>query len=259
MQVWRNMRPIGQILVIISLISFAVISYAEETIRITNGEWLPYHSEKLHHYGAGSQIVTEAFALGGIKVKWGFFPWKRGYVYAVTGKWDASIGWIKIPKREKEVLFSDPVYGGKWVFFYRKDYPFDWNMFEDLKGITIGATANYTYGKAFDEAEKNKIIYVERVSKEILNFRKLLFGRIRIFAHAMDGGYATLRKHFNPEQVQQITHHPKPIQIVNYHLVLTKNERNERMLKLFNKGLKHLHESGKVEQYLQDAWNKHSE
>lgn len=252
------MSLIGQILTIMCLISFAVSSYAEETIRIANGEWLPYHSEELPHYGAGSRIVTEAFASVGVNVKWGFFPWARGYKYAVQGEYDASIGWIKTSKREKEVLFSKPVYGGKWVFFYLKNDPFDWNTVEDLKGIGIGATANYTYGKAFDEAEKEKIIYVERVPREKQNFSKLLLGRIQIFAHAMDGGYATLRKHFNPEEVRQITHHPKLIQRVDYHLIFTKSKKNERMLKLFNKGLKHLHESGKVDQYLQEAWNQHS-
>ncbi len=246
---------IRQILTVMCFFILVAGCYAEETIRISNGEWLPYHSKKIAHYGAGSRIVSEAFALEGIKVKWGFFPWARGYMYAVKGEWDASIGWIKTPEREKEVLFSKPVYGGKWVFFYLKDHPFDWKTMEDLKGFRIGATANYTYGEAFEKNEKHKIIHVERVTKEKQNFAKLLLGRIQLFVHALDGGYATLRKHFSPEQIRKITHHPKPVQIVDYHLVFTKNDKNERMVKLFNKGLKHLRESGKVDQYLQEAWN----
>ncbi len=237
---------------------FAVSSYAQETIRITNGEWLPYHSKELPSYGAGSKIVTEAFSLVGVKVEWGFFPWERGYKYAVQGEWDASIGWIKTLKREGEVLFSKPVYGGKWVFFHLRGINVDWNTVSDLKGVTIGATANYTYGEEFDTAEKEKVIYVERVPEEKQNFSKLLFGRIDIFAHAMDGGYAVLRNSFSGSQANKVTHHPKPIQTVNYHLVFTKNAKNKRMLKLFNKGLSDLYKSGKAKQYLKEAWDQHS-
>ncbi len=247
------------VIILVVIIVSPFQGMAMETIRITNGEWLPYHSIKLPHYGSGSRIVTKAFALEGIKVEWGFFPWARAYQYAVTGEFDASIGWIKTPERENEVLFSKPVYGGKWVFFYLKDHAFDWKTVEDLKGIRIGATANYTYGKVFDEAEKQKILRVERVPRETQNFAKLLLGRIHVFAHAMDGGYATLKTHFKQEEIQQVTHHPEPIQVVHYHLVFTKNERNKRMLKLFNKGLEYLRDSGKVDQYLQEAWDQHSE
>ncbi len=142
----------------------------EKTIMITNGEWLPYHSENLPHYGAGSRIVTEAFALEGIKVEWGFFPWSRAYSYAVDGTWEASIGWIKTPEREEEVYFSEPVYGGPWVFFHLKSVPFEWNTIDDLQGLTIGATADYSYGDEFDNAEKQGIINVDRVPTEVQNF-----------------------------------------------------------------------------------------
>ncbi|MCP4162741.1 MAG: hypothetical protein GY760_21990 [Deltaproteobacteria bacterium] len=37
---------------------------AEETIRIAVGEWPPYYSESLKHYGPALHVVTEAFALG---------------------------------------------------------------------------------------------------------------------------------------------------------------------------------------------------
>ncbi len=89
---------------------FIIISFvfnqnviAEETIRIANGEWMPYHSKSLPHYGAGSRIVTEAFALEGVKVKWGFMPWKRGYIQAKKGyQWDAQLDGSKLLKEKKK-------------------------------------------------------------------------------------------------------------------------------------------------------------
>jgi len=226
---------------------------AQESIRITNGEWLPYHSKNLPHYGAGSRIATEAFALEKVNVEWGFFPWSRAYLSIGNGKWDASIGWIKTPAREKEFLFSKPLYRGEWVFFHLKSYSFDWNTVEDLAGIRIGATANYNYGKKFDEAEKKKLFSVRRVSKEEQNIRMLLGGRIQVFISEKNGGYAKLKAYFTPEEYQQITHHPKPIRTGNHYLIFSKNKKNKRMVTLFNKGLERLRETGKVEEYLNSA------
>ncbi len=58
---------------VICLLSVSVLylavsssSVAEETIRLTNGEWPPYLSKNLKYYGISSRIVTEAFALEGL-------------------------------------------------------------------------------------------------------------------------------------------------------------------------------------------------
>ncbi|MCP4023713.1 MAG: amino acid ABC transporter substrate-binding protein [Desulfobacteraceae bacterium] len=235
---------------------FSLCPAGAEPVRITNGEWLPYHSKTLPHFGAGSRIVTESFNNVGIDVEWGFFPWKRGYKLVVKKEWDASIGWIRTPEREKEVLFSDPVYGGKWVLFHLKSVVFDWNTIDDLKQFRIGATANYSYGKQFDDAEKQKLIKVERVPRLEQNFSKLLGGRMKIMVHAVDSGYATLRAHFEPHEIDLITHHPKPIQVVDYHLVFSKTEQNKERLILFNKGLKQLREMGKIDKYIKEAWDQ---
>ncbi|MCP3949009.1 transporter substrate-binding domain-containing protein [Herbaspirillum sp.] len=248
-----NKKLIFGIAILVSIFFFQNI-FAEEIVRITNGEWLPYHSKKLPHYGAGSRIVTEAFALEGIKVEWGFYPWKRGYLNVVRDKWDASIGWIKTPEREKEVLFSEPVYGGKWVFFHLKNQNFSWQTIDDLKKFRIGATENFTYGALFDNAEKQKKIWVKRARTIKQNFAILLKGRIHVFVHAEDSGYATLRKHFKANEIEKVTNHPKPIQVVQYHLVFTKKEKNKRLVEVFNRGLRRLYTSGKVEKYLKEAW-----
>ncbi|MEE9297196.1 MAG: amino acid ABC transporter substrate-binding protein, partial [Phycisphaerae bacterium] len=59
-----------------------------KTIRLTNGEWQPYLSKDSPHHGFASHIVTEAFALVGVEVEYGFFPWKRSFKLAKEGTWD---------------------------------------------------------------------------------------------------------------------------------------------------------------------------
>jgi polar amino acid transport system substrate-binding protein len=60
---------------------------------------------------------------------------------------------------------------------------------------------------------------------------------------------------FREEDAQLFTHHPQPIKDAPFSLILSKKvEKNKQLLELFNRGLKRLRESGKVDQYLADLY-----
>lgn len=224
------------------------------SIRLSSGEWPPYTSENLPHSGLASRIVTEAFALKGITVEYGYFPWARSLKLAQDGEWDGSLIWHKSPDREQDFYFSEPVVTGQNVFFHLKSHNFDWKEMKDLAGQHIGATIDYDYGEAFAQAEKAGQITVERVSSDEQNFRKLLAGRIDIFPLDLDVGLAMLRQNFTPEEVAQITYHPLPIESYPYSLILSKKvPRNAELIVLFNAGLKELIDSGKMQQFIDES------
>ena len=59
---------------------------------------------------------------------------------------------------------------------------------------------------------------------------------------------------FEEDKVELVTHHQKPIQTFHNHLIISKShEQNEKLLDLFNKGLKKLKETGKYDQYIEEA------
>ncbi len=70
-------HPLALVALLALLISVA--HARAETLRITNGEWPPFTSQHLPHGGPLSRTVAEAFKQAGIKVEYGFFPWKRSY------------------------------------------------------------------------------------------------------------------------------------------------------------------------------------
>jgi len=251
----RKMMKIVKILLVVLFVCSSVTSgSAEETIRLASGEWPPYQSEELKYAGVASRIVTEAFALEGIKVEFGYFPWKRSYKLAETGQWDGTFLWFDTPERREIFYISDPVMDIQYVFFHLKSYSFDWNTIDDLKGIEIGATAEYDMGKEFQSAEKAGEIKVQRVPTDEQNFKKLLLGRIQIFPCDSEAGYAMIQKNLTPDQIELFTHHPKPVKADPHNLLLSKKvERNKRMIELFNKGLKQLKESGKFDQYIAES------
>ena len=82
----------------------------------------------------------------------------------------------------------------------------------------------------------------------------LLLKRIQIFQQDREAGYDWLQEHFKPEEIQRITHHPKPVVNDAYHLIMPKDDKNNaHILYLFNKGLKRLKENGKYNEYISES------
>ncbi len=229
------------------------VSFSEEIVHISTGEYPPRFSEDMDNQGIICHIVREAFALEGIQVKFTFYPWIRALKMVQSGKMDGSILWQKNPEREQYLYFSDPIIEGRWMLFYLKDHPIDWETFKDLETLTIGTVRGYTYGQTFDRLVESGRIHTEEVADPFLNIKKLLGGRFEAFIHQSDSAYYYLQRNLSSTEAQQITHHPKPIQTFFLSLVLSKHhEKNRRYLQLFNRGLATLRERGVLQQLLDE-------
>jgi len=231
---------------------------AHDRVRLANGEWPPYLGSDLKHYGVASRIVTDAFALGGIEVEYGFFPWLRSMMLAKQGTWDGTLVWFSSTERRKMFYVSDPVIISTYVFFHRKDMTFDWRTMEDLKGCAIGATVGYDYGEAFQKAERQGLIRVERVPTDEMNLKKLVHGRTDIFPIDREVGLSMMRKHLSEADRNRLTFHPLPLRTDPLCLLLSRKvSRNSDRIKVFNAGLRRLKEQGKVNRYLREALTFH--
>lgn len=255
MKYWKKnktLRLFYTTLGFILLLGSVPMSRAENLVLLANGEWPPYTSQHLERYGVYSHIVSEAFALEGMTVKYEFFPWKRSYVYVKDGDCDGSLTWAPTPEKKQEVFFSDPVFQHTKVFFHLKNFPFDWTTMDDLKAISIGATALYTYGDEFDQAAKNGRIQAEYTTTDILNLKKLRERRIQIFPSDINVGYDLVNTNFTPEEIGLFTHHPKPIQKAFTCVIFTKKnpEKSLLLLETFNRGLGKLKEQGTYDKLL---------
>lgn len=204
-------------LLIVSFILCSAVLFSQTKIRVTNGEWEPYFSEKSHEYGLGSHIVTEAFKLEGIDVEYGFFPWARSLESTRSGNWDAAALWWYTEGYNKDFLISVPVLESSSVFFHLKSSNFDWNTIIDLKNKDIGFTRGYDYGVDFMTALESGYISVDEVSTDEANFKKLLAKRLDVFPNDPIVGFAQLRNLFTPEEVKLFTYHKKPLDISNLH------------------------------------------
>ena len=252
------MEKMKKIILVVTFLCFSLslnIS-AREKIRLTTGEWAPYISDSLENKGLFAQITVEAFATQGIDVELGFFPWQRVFQLSRSGEWDGTIAYAKTFEREKYYNYSDPVYTGKYVLFHLKNHPLKWQKYADLKLITIAATRGFGgMGQEFIEAEERQVIKVNRLASDVQSFNMLLLNRVQAVASDAEVGYVLINKLFGTDKAKLFTHSDHLIQHAKYHLVLSKNLKNNALLmKKFNLGLSALKKSGRYAQIIKEFY-----
>lgn len=227
---------------------------AKQVVRISTGEWLPYISESLNHKGLLAQITSEAFALKGYEVQFGFFPWARATELSKTGEWAGTIALAHLKERESYYLYSLPLYIGRYVFFHLKSQTFSWNKYEDLKNMTMASTRGFGgMGDEFLSAERGGVIKVLRLTSDVQSFNMLKAGRIQAVPSDLEVGYVSLRRMYGKD-ADVFTHSSHLIHQAAYHLVISKKEKNgQQMIEIFNEGLKELHRSGRYDAILK-SW-----
>ena len=230
---------------VISSIPFAS---GKETVRFAIGEWEPFYSKGYEHFGLVPHIIHEAFASQGFDVEFGFFPWTRSMALVKAGIWDATCCWSETKERAPFYFFSDQVIDERQVFFHLREYKFDWETIEDLKGLRIGSTPDYYHGHAFNAAEKAGDLYIEKVTFLEQNFDKLLARRIDIYPMDEAAGYATLNNKYPKETVARFTHHPLVLDSMAQRALFSKQvAQSRRLMEVFNQGLKLLIQSGRYQ------------
>ena len=222
------------------------------TLNISTGEWPPFLSQSLPHQGVVAHLISDIFAQLNITVNFTFLPWPRAYHDTINGKYGASAIWMFEHQRTHDFLYSEPVLNERFVFFYQKQRPFNWQKLNDLKGALLGGGLAYSYGKEFDDALQAGLFEMSRVSTTEQNFQRLAMGRIDAFAEEQSVGYYTLTSKL-PELFDSITHHPKPLLINQSFLLFPKNNVNsEKLQTLFNQELLKFKQTGRYQQYFEN-------
>lgn len=224
-------------------------------VRLAVGEWVPFTGETLPEYGCDAQIVTEVFARMGFAVEYKFFPWARAMTIARNGEYDGTLEWDDTPDwQEFFYISSEPISPQEWVFFHRKDDPFEWTTVEDLAGKRIGITSGYIYSNAFSQLGETGSLGFEEASSDESNLKKLLAGRIDIFPMERNVGLSLLEKKFAPDEAAQLTYHVKPLAVFEPHLLLTRtNPENDLLITRFNVTFENFRKESVYQQILDEC------
>jgi len=184
----------------------AKITQAQEIIRLTNGEWKPFQSADLPNYGPYSEIVTEAFKRVGIKVEYGFFPWKRAQKLVEKGEWDGTFFWIKTREREQNFLLSNIAFSTTEVIFYSNSHPISPNKLEDFAGLTMGRIDGSAFGEQFSPLIDDGKIDVQYAPSNSSLFKMLQRNRVDFIPELFKSGYDAIDDLPSSENPEKITH-----------------------------------------------------
>ena len=219
------------------------------TLNISTGEWPPFMSESLPHQGVIAHLITDLFAQANIKVNFTFLPWPRAYHDTINDKYAATAVWMFEQQRTEDYFYSEPVLNERFVFFYHKKRPFDWQNLNDLKGLLLGGGLAYSYGEEFDKALQAGLFDMSRVSTTEQNFKRLAMGRIDAFAEEKSVGYYILASKL-PNLFSSINHHPKALLINQSFMMFPKNNKySKQRLEIFNQQLLKFKQNGRYQAY----------
>ncbi|OAJ92690.1 substrate-binding periplasmic protein [Vibrio bivalvicida] len=241
------------LLVALALLPFS--SFSNQVLTISVGsDYPPYHSKELPGYGINAQIVTAAFAEVDIDVEYEHLStWEEALDSAAQGQFDATALWEYNPQHESSFLISDSVYEINAHLFHSKELNFSWDTVKDLQGYKISALIGGYYGQDFENAEKTKLINVERVHDETDNVIKLVSGAIDLAPLYTTHFNLIIKQEGLGSEKANITYHPQPLFVNSLHLLLPINNPNSpSLIEKFNQGLKIIRKNGTLQSLLNE-------
>jgi len=237
----------------------SVVIAAEEDLTslvVVTGNYPPAINQADNDNGYIARLVSDAFALEGIKVEYVFVPWARGLRMTRLGHEACIMYYAKTPDRMKSFIFSEPLFEEEWLFFHFKSTPVKWEKLTDLSRYIIGATLSYSYSEEFHRLADEQLLNVHWVARDKQNWQMLMAGRIDIFPSAKTGWYQ-LRQLYSKAALSQITTHPKPLKKqLNYLLFSKEHPQAEYFRDKFNLGFAKLKKLRPISYYIPDSEDK---
>jgi len=223
----------------------AASQLAPMQIVLSNQEYPPYLGASMPGFGLMSRVVSTAFLLENVKVRYAFFPNNRALQSARAGLVDGSLGWAITPERLQDLWYSDAVMSLRMVFFQRAGPDISWRTLSDLSRYRIGVTSGNTYSDEFTRLQTSHGLYVETAADDLTNFRKLLAGHIDLFPIDGEVGAMLLSRQFNVTQRRLIVAQPSSFWSADMHVVIwRKQPLAAELIRRFNLGLRQLRASG---------------
>jgi len=231
---------------ILFLFSFS-FSFAEnkKTVTLSDSPWPPYSYGKEGGKPTGGIAVhytNELFRRLNVKTDIKLYPWKRCLNQMQEGRRDGLIIALKTKERDKYMVFSDVVITERLLVWYKKGRNIQWKKFKNLKKYSIGITAGFSYGDAFDKAANKYSFALFEASNDLNNFKNLDLGRIDIFICNESVANALFKK--NKDLVGKFEHSKKILKFIGYHMGFSKKSKYSKNIKKINNVIKQMKKDG---------------
>jgi len=235
-----------KLMIVLTLLFISLLSVnANETVRISVGEWAPYTSTDAKKGQLAQNIVSAAFKLENIDVVYEFNGWEKTYQDALDAKSEGTVPWSRTKERLNDFYYSKiPIAKSKTVFFSLKKTGFDWSNYDDLKKYKIGEVKGFKSAKFLADKGLN----VTLVENETINMKKLLKGEIDLTTSSYLVGHNLIKSIFSVEEAAMFVSHGKEVYPeTGFHYIISKKHpKGQELMKTFDKGFLKLIKTGKL-------------
>ncbi|GAB3432834.1 transporter substrate-binding domain-containing protein [Massilia solisilvae] len=150
--------------------------------------------------GIGTDKVREIMARAGIDYTIDLLPWKRAYMAALERPDACVFSTTRTAEREALFKWVGPTDEAQWVLAARIGSGIRLNTLEDARKYRIG-----TYnGDARDQYLRERGFQVDPAPNDLINPRKLIMGRIDLWAAAWRHGSLVLGQHGWDKQIAPV-------------------------------------------------------
>lgn len=140
--------------------------------------------------GIGTEMVRDIMTRSGIAYSIELLPWKRAYTTALERRDGCVFSTTRTPERESQFKWIGPIGEAEWVLMGRADRHLKVHNLEEARRYRIG-----TYnGDARDLYLRERGFDVDSAPDDLLNPRKVVLGRIDLWAASVRRGSATLAR-----------------------------------------------------------------
>jgi polar amino acid transport system substrate-binding protein len=141
-----------------------------------------------HVIGIATDTVRAVMDRAGIAYSLDLLPWRRAYSTALERADTCVYSTTRIPEREADFKWVGPIAEADWVLMARADRAISLRSLDDAHSYRIG-----TYnGDARDQYLRARGFDVDPAPDDLTNPRKLMAGRIDLWAASTQRGSATL-------------------------------------------------------------------
>ncbi len=203
--------------------------------------------------GIAVQIVQKIFdKLPEVDVNFELMPWKRALVEAKYGRTDGIIFVSKNQEREEYLAYSDAIFEGRAVFFYRKppmSKRFNWHTLSDLAPYTIVAIRGQGILKILQTRAKdaNLALNIHVVNNEETAMSMLQLGRVDLALFNEIVGKTMVN---NNDDYFYIVAADKVFAARTYHMALSKKSKARELMPRINDIILELKSNGEIDQIL---------
>jgi polar amino acid transport system substrate-binding protein len=207
-------------------------------LAVVSGDFQPFTGKALPEGGFVTALVERAFVLGGRTVTVEWLPWNRGYSLTVQGQYAGTFPYIRTAERERDLLYSDPLYKSLGYLYSRKDHPVRAVGIEQAEGLTIAVPLGFSGGAKLDPLIRSGRLKLVQPPDLARAFEMVSLGRADFLSNDELPSDPYLKQF--PNLVKD-----GPIDEAELFLVVPKVRPDaEAVLQAFNTGLRKMRQSG---------------